>query len=196
LNTIANNNIICTDHFLSAYTCNKIISELEFSYWNESTVYNYTYEGAISFKSDSRTSQTSFQDFFSDQLNSEIRKIENKLAAMLNIEVNNLEKWQATSYAKGGKFDLHYDCGHWKHEPSGEREKTILIYLNTPVLGGSTYFSKFDIEFKALKGRMLTWNNLDPDGECNFDMMHSGTPLIRGRKITLVTWLRQRKYRK
>jgi hypothetical protein len=44
---------------------------------------------------------------------------------------------------------------------------------------------------RPVQGRLVVWNNLLPDGHCNYAMMHAGLPVKKGVKIILNTWIRQ-----
>jgi prolyl 4-hydroxylase len=45
-------------------------------------------------------------------------------------------------------------------------------------------------------GRLLVWNNLLPNGNCNHAMVHAGLPVTDGSKTILTTWERERRYAK
>lgn len=190
-------NIVCIDGFLSSETCRAILKELKFSYWQDSIVIQKNQANQYTDTVDAcRVSQTSFQQWFSGDLNHIITAIENKINDLFGIPTSHCESWQATKYEVNGKFDYHVDASYWKNTPEGERTKTLLLYLDTPAKGGSTHFRALNKEFEAKAGRLLVWNNTFENGNCNFGMIHSGTPLIEGRKTTLVTWVRQRDFRK
>ena len=114
---------------------------------------------------------------------------------LFGVNPDHLEPWQATKYQIGGKFDYHLDAGYWTKHPAGERILTFLIYLTTPQKGGGTRFRALDLYVEANAGRLLVWNNLFSDGNCNHMMIPSFTPLEKGEKITLVSWRREYKFR-
>lgn len=189
-------NPMWVDDFLSQETCASILEELEFSFWRPSTVVRKGQDGPLQVRrSRMRVSESTSQEWFSPELLREIRRIESRLVRTLGCARERYEPWQATRYPVGGKFDFHYDCGCWKDEPAGEREATVLLYLDSPPRGGSTRFRELGLKIEARAGRLLVWKNLLPDGECDPGMIHSGAPVKRGRKTTLVTWIRQRAIR-
>ena len=140
-------------------------------------------------------SETAHQKWFSGRLNRMLRQIETRLQKLFALEIANLEYWQATDYSRLGKFDYHLDAGYWGAHYAGERILTFLLYLNTPLKGGGTHFRALDVTVESKAGRLLVWDNLFPNGDCNHRMIHSATPVLSGKKTTLVTWQRQKKFR-
>lgn len=184
------------DGFLSAQRCARVLEELEFAFWSPSTVVRRTFDGELhSFHSGTRVSETTHQEWFSAGLQREIRVIEQRLIKLIGCRPDRYEEWQATRYRTGGKFEYHFDSGYWADEPAGDREKTILIYLETPARGGSTKFRELDVDVKPQAGRLLVWDNLLPGGGRDPNMLHASVPVARGRKTVLVTWVRQRSVR-
>jgi prolyl 4-hydroxylase len=185
------------DNFLRPSECKAILHELQFSYWSPSTVLpGYPVAGVHGVRSPGRVSESTREEWFTPQLRRMVWHLQKKLSPFVSGLRSRRECWQATSYGKGGKFDYHYDCGRWTHDPAGDRSYTVLIYLNTPRRGGSTRFLAWDLDVKATAGRVLVWRNLTADGLPDRTMLHCSVPLSEGRKTVLVTWVRQRKFRK
>jgi hypothetical protein len=183
---------LCVDGFLSRRTCERILEELSITFWKPSTVLSLRNGDLRTEQSRSRLSQTAHEKWFTPELKRELHKIERRLSALLGSCKGCFEPWQATQYRRGDKFDYHYDAGYWMDASAGDREKTVLIYLNTLNRGGSTHFKKLGIEVAAQAGRLLTWSNLLPDGGCDLRMLHAGLPVFHGVKTILVTWVRRR----
>jgi prolyl 4-hydroxylase len=180
------------DGFLSGRTCAWILDELEIALWRPSTVVSRQEDGSLQdYHSATRLSETAREQWFSPALRRELRRIEKRIAAILDAEVSRFEQWQASLYRRGGRFDFHFDTGYWGHEPAGERAKTVLLFLDTPGAGGGTKFKELRIEVDARAGRLLTWDNLLPNGKREPRMLHAGVPVARGTKTVLVTWIRQ-----
>lgn len=185
-----------TDGLLSKRTCSLILEELEITFWRPSSVVAKQQNGSLKdYYSASRVSETAHEEWFSPELRRELRRIETRIATMLDAVVARFEEWQAIRYRRGGRFDFHFDAGYWADEPAGEREKTVLIYLDTPGAGGGTRFRELNIQVDARAGRLLTWDNLLPSGERDPRMLHAGVPVTKGIKTVLVTWVRQRTVR-
>ncbi len=185
--------IVCIDQFISEVTCDKIIQELQYCFWKQSTVVDP--QNRESHVSNTRYSKSADQLFFSKTLLKIIKHIETEIKSLFGVNLNTLEHWQATKYPIQGKFDYHYDGGVWSDHHAGERKKTYLLYLNKPKKGGATHFKNLDLTVKPKQGRLLVWDNLEEDGSCNYNMLHAGLPIEKGKKLTLVTWERERKIR-
>ena len=184
------------DHFLSHKECDLILEELRFAIWRPSLTYMLQQDGARrDVLSPYRVSRTAQQKWFSDELQVMISGIERRFEGMFGLEKANLEYWQGTDYPAGGSFYYHLDSGYWEGHYAGDRILTLLLYLTTPVEGGGTHFRALDRTIEAKAGRLLVWNNLFQNEKCNYRMIHSSVPLVVGRKTTLITWLRQKKFR-
>ena len=180
------------DAFLARGTCDRILEELDVAFWKPSTVVRRRYDGLSTESSDSRRSDTAHEKWFSPQLKRDLRVIERRLVRLLGCDKARYEAWQATRYRRGDRFDYHYDAGYWSAEPSGDRERTVLIYLTTPCRGGGTQFRELNVDVEARAGRLLTWTNILPSGKSNLRSLHAGAPVASGTKTVIVNWIRQR----
>ena len=126
-----------------------------------------------------------------DSYSGYIGKIDNKyiinIKALLKKKYNfNKIDMQLLYYKDGGFYNPHLDA--FKNTEEEENRKyTILIYLNTPQEGGSTYFTKWDTRIKPEKGTGIVWKNLknglpDPNTE------HTGEKVV-GEKYAINIWL-------
>lgn len=123
--------------------------------------------------------------------------LEVRIASLLGVNVNQFETWQATRYDAGGRFDYHNDCGNWADDPlGGERKYTVLLYLSAPEEGGGTDFRNLQRRIVPSVGLLCIWDNLNENNGCNHQLEHSGMPVIRGEKKTLVSWIRLGEHRK
>ncbi|QJW88710.1 hypothetical protein HNV11_04615 [Spirosoma taeanense] len=189
-------NLFWIDDFITPAECAFVCQELEFSFWQRSSVIRKVENNQIqSMHSPTRISETSGQEWFSDELLDFLQVLETRLESLLGTSRQRLEFWQATRYEPGGQFDYHHDAGFWEDDPAGERRHTILLYLDTPERGGQTHFRAQDVSVRAVAGRLLVWNNLLPTGSCNYGMIHASTPVLEGQKTTLVTWERLNPFR-
>ncbi len=193
---VAANGIGWDEQFLSVQQSRKIVDELDFVLWRDSTVIARHGAGDLTpFISDRRTSESSGQLWFGPRLMKRLAVVENRICDLFSLNPLALETWQALRYAPGGKFEIHHDGGVFGPEPSGERVYTFLLYLHSPKEGGQTYFPALDLLVPATAGKLLVWNNLLPDGTPNQLLRHAATPVRRGRKLALTTWSRQRPIR-
>lgn len=181
------------DGFLPTGQCASILDELRFAYWQPSTVMTeFPNRRVCVYLSARRVSESTDECWFTPELRRHIRAIDKRLEALIADFRRRREPWQATRYGRGGKFEYHFDSGASAREKLGDREQTVLIYLDTPRAGGSTHFAILDVEVSARAGRLLTWRNLIDNRTADVDMLHASLPLLRGRKTVLVTWVRQR----
>lgn len=188
--------IFLIDNFLTHEKCNEILRELELVPWHSSLTYQQQVDGNRRNRlTGYRVSETAHQEWFTGRLNTMMRQIEKRLKTLFGTNREVLEYWQATNYFHNGKFDYHLDAGYWSSHYAGDRILSFLIYLNTPLKGGQTHFRALDVEVEAKAGRLLVWENLFPNGDCNHRMIHSARPLLKGQRTTLVTWQRQNKFR-
>jgi prolyl 4-hydroxylase len=196
LEVLEEEGIAVVDNFITPLECNLMLEELEFTHWQDSVVVKYIgNENSPAYLSNMRKSQTSGQIWFSDEINAILALIEERLACLLSTTRNHFEEWQATRYHRNDRFDYHVDGGNWERTAAGERKRSIIMYLDTPVHGGETHFRAFDRTIEAKAGRVLIWNNLLPTGKCNFAMIHAGLPVEEGTKTILVSWERERRLR-
>jgi prolyl 4-hydroxylase len=187
----------CLDDFLTPAQCALLLEELEFAFWEPSGV-SYFRRGLGSRNGFSRrrVSETAQQQWFSKPIERLLARVDARLDRLIPRFTSRRERWQATRYGRGGKFDYHLDSGHFRHEPAGEREHTVMIYLNRPRAGGGTHFSELELEIEPQPGRLLLWRNLKRNRQLDRDMLHSGRPVVAGHKTVLVTWVRQRAHEK
>jgi prolyl 4-hydroxylase len=196
LDTLDEEGILVVDELVTASACVAMLKELQFAHWGESSVVKYIGdERSPAYLSKMRQSQTSGQFWFTEDLNEALALIEAKLADLLRTSPKHFEEWQASRYGVDDKFDFHVDGGNWELSSAGERKRSILIYLDTPLKGGATRFRALNKTIAARAGRGVVWNNLLPTGKCNFAMIHAGLPVDQGTKTILVTWERERQLR-
>jgi prolyl 4-hydroxylase len=196
LRELEEDDMAVVDGFLSPTECAQIMWELECSHWWRSSVVKYNgSEDSPAYFSDMRTSETSGQIWFSDELKERLAAIEDRLADLLATTTDRFEEWQATRYGPGESFDFHVDGGNWERSAAGERKRSIILYIEEPLKRGETFFRALGRSIEPRAGRALVWNNLLPSGKCNFAMIHAGLPVEAGRKTILVSWERERPLR-
>lgn len=122
--------------------------------------------------------------------------LKKKVAKELDIPFNNIEPVQAQVYERGGKFDVHQDGFCAKNLikfglSSGNRVKTLMIYLNYNLEGGSTTFPNLNESFMPFTGTAIKWDNLNDKGEPDIRAKHSGDEVKFGKKYILTFWARE-----
>lgn len=117
------------------------------------------------------------------------------------IPIINMEGTHIVKYEIGGEYKVHHDFFH-PNEPyfpneikrGGQRLKTALVYLNEEFTGGETEFPKMSIKVKPKKGKLVLWDNTNPDGSPDYDSLHAGLPVETGTKYIAVVWIRESKF--
>ncbi len=75
---------------------------------------------------------------------------------------------------------------------SGQRVKTLIVYLNEGFEGGETVFPRVGWRFKGKRGDALLWDNVMPDGTPDPRTLHEGTSPRSSDKFVLSKWMRDR----
>ncbi|XP_065202590.1 prolyl 4-hydroxylase subunit alpha-1-like [Planococcus citri] len=136
-----------------------------------------------------RISQTAFIDNRLPELSLLFERIQD----MSDLSLENSEWWQVVNYSPGGFYRVHSDYlpTHGDYvNTSGNRIATLLFYLNDVPLGGETVFPKLKLAISPVKGSVLTWHNVLPDGSENSLTYHSACPVIIGEKWIFTQWIR------
>ena len=109
------------------------------------------------------------------------------------------EELQVVRYFKGQEFRPHLDAfdassqigqAELKKYGGRQRDATFLIYLNEPTLGGSTKFTKLNLEVSPSVGSAIFWRNTLSNGQIDSRTEHAGTPVLSGVKYAVNLWLR------
>lgn len=107
------------------------------------------------------------------------------------------ENPQGHVYEVGQEFKGHFDYFDFtkahndKYKPQGQRLWTAVLYLNDDFEGGHTVFPKLGLEVKPKAGTAVIWRNCYPNLMPNPDTMHSGLPVVKGRKVIITKWFRE-----
>ncbi|MCH8616919.1 2OG-Fe(II) oxygenase [Sphingomonas sp. SM33] len=127
-----------------------------------------------------------------------VAKVDPKFAELLGLSLENSEPLQGQRYAPGQEFKPHTDTFNpggydfFLHTADqGQRTWTAMVYLNEPEDGGATRFKKIGKTIQPERGKLLTWNNLLPDGYPNPSTIHQGMKVRRGTKYVLTKWFRE-----
>lgn len=122
-----------------------------------------------------------------------------KLADLSGIDPAFGETIQGQRYEVGQEFKAHTDCFEPNSDDwtkyctiSGQRTWTFMIYLNDVPAGGATRFKAIDKIVKPERGKLLAWNNRNPDGSINMASMHHGMKVRKGRKYIITRWYREK----
>lgn len=177
--------------FIPAALCDELMARID-AERRPSTVSDSNGDNAF------RTSETC--DFRPDERLTQL--VDAKITAFMNLDPAHGETLQGQRYAVGQEFKAHTDyfdplgidwekfCG-----AAGQRTWTAMIYLNEPGAGGATRFKVIDKTIHPETGKLLIWNNLNPDGSGNAATLHHGMKVRAGTKYVLTKWFRERPWR-
>ncbi|WP_242123239.1 2OG-Fe(II) oxygenase [Sphingobium sp. Sx8-8] len=131
-----------------------------------------------------------------------IAAIDAKLAAFSGIDPAYGEPIQGQRYAAGQEFKAHTDY----FEPdgadyarycsvAGNRTWTLMVYLDEPLAGGATRFTRIGKTIQPEPGKLLAWNNRLSPGTCNPASIHHGMKVRSGVKHIITKWYREKPWR-
>jgi prolyl 4-hydroxylase len=126
-----------------------------------------------------------------------IRKIAQGIASFTGIPESHQEPLQVLRYLPGGEYRPHFDsfaAGAPTLQEGGNRQKTMIIYLNAVAEGGETSFPELGITVRPVPGCGILFNNLDASEQRLQLSLHAGNPVVQGEKWIATCWIRQRPY--
>ncbi len=124
------------------------------------------------------------------------RRIEQRIASLLQWPVDHGEGLQILRYAVGAQYQPHYDY----FDPAdpgnvvqlargGQRVATLVMYLSTPESGGATTFPDARFEVAAIRGNAVFFSYDRPHPSTR--TLHGGAPVHAGEKWIATKWLRE-----
>ena len=184
--------IFTIEDFLTDEECDHLCNLIERSNVR-STVSGTGYTQSV--VSDFRTSSTATLNNGDPIVDS----IDKRIAEELGVPQENGESFQGQLYEVSQQFKHHHDYfsndGYNNHcLYSGQRTYTCMIYLNDVEEGGETDFSEINTTFSPKKGMAIVWKNSNGTGTENPASLHAGMPVIKGRKMIITKWYRERKW--
>jgi prolyl 4-hydroxylase len=143
--------------------------------------------------------RTSNGMFFQRAESELVRRIERRLAVLVNWPEENGEGLQILQYGPGAEYKPHYDYFD-PAEPGtptilkrgGQRVATIVIYLAEPDKGGGTVFPDVHLEVAPKRGNAVFFSYERPHPSTR--TLHGGSPVLAGEKWIATKWLRERRF--
>lgn len=182
-------------NFLSHEECDQLIDIAKPKMTRSVTVNPDTGEN---FEIDSRTSSSAF--FFVGE-NDIVKRIEGKIAHILQRPMDFAEGLQLLNYKSGQEYQPHFDYfdpqlkGSAIHmRNGGQRVATLIMYLSDVEEGGETHLPEINLKVKPQKGYGILFYNLLQSGEVDPLTLHGSLPVIKGEKWGATKWIRERKY--
>jgi prolyl 4-hydroxylase len=143
--------------------------------------------------------RTSNGMFFQRGENELVRRIEARIARLVNWPEENGEGLQVLHYRPGAEYKPHYDYFD-PNEPGtptilkrgGQRVGTLIMYLGEPEKGGATSFPDVHLEVAPKRGNAVffSYDRAHPSTKS----LHGGAPVIAGEKWIATKWLRERRF--
>ena len=143
--------------------------------------------------------RTSEGMFFTRGEHPVVKRVEERIAALLQWPLENGEGLQVLRYRPGAEYKPHYDY----FDPAqagtasilkrgGQRVASLVMYLNTPARGGSTVFPDVHFEVCPIKGNAVFFSYDRPHPMTR--SLHGGSPVLEGEKWVATKWLREGRF--
>jgi prolyl 4-hydroxylase len=143
--------------------------------------------------------RTSHGMFFQRGENDLVRRIEERIARLVNWPVENGEGLQILQYGPGAEYKPHYDYFD-PAEPGtptilkrgGQRVATLVMYLGEPEKGGGTVFPDVHMEVAPRRGNAVFFSYERPHPSTH--TLHGGAPVLAGEKWIATKLLREQRF--
>jgi prolyl 4-hydroxylase len=128
-----------------------------------------------------------------------VRRIETRIARLLNWPLQNGEGLQVLRYRRGAQYKPHYDYFD-PGEPGtpailrrgGQRVASLIMYLQEPEEGGATVFPDIGLKVRPKRGSAVFFSYaLAHPASLT---LHGGEPVKSGEKWIATKWLREREF--
>ena len=145
--------------------------------------------------------RTSAGTHFARGENELIRRIEARIAELMQIPMERGEPLQILHYQPGGEYRPHFDYfdpaqpgNEAVLQQGGQRTATLVMYLNDVEAGGSTVFHNVGLDVLPRRGNAVYFAYTTEAGELDKRSLHGGSPVSAGEKWIATKWFRQRPY--
>jgi prolyl 4-hydroxylase len=145
-----------------------------------------------------RVCKVSYLDKAEDPI---FQSLRDRIANAAGVRPCQLEGIQVLRYELGGHYYPHVDPVDTKNlgydkfvSTGGQRIISFLIGLKEAEEGGSTEFHRISLSHKLKPGELMMFWSLNADGTINHLSEHSAMPVLKGEKIVVVGWIRERNF--
>ena len=187
--------VVLFGNLLSGEECDALVS-LSRAKLQRSSVVNAS-TGAY----DIHPHRTSAGTYFNRGENELLRRIERRIADLVDCPLERGEPIQVLHYEPGGEYRPHYDYFDPAHPGNqevlaqgGQRVATLIMYLNDVASGGSTEFPEIGLDVLPRKGHAVYFAYCDEAGALDVRTLHGGSPVGSGEKWIATKWFRQQPY--
>jgi prolyl 4-hydroxylase len=193
LNVMENPRIVVFGNLLSDQECDELIELAKPRLARSLTVATKTGGEEVN---DDRTSNGMF---FQRGEHDVVKRLEARLARLLNWPEENGEGLQILHYRPGAEYKPHFDYFD-PVEPGtptilkrgGQRVATIVMYLAEPEKGGGTTFPDVNLVVAPKRGNAVFFSYDRPHPVTR--TLHGGAPVLAGEKWIATKWLRERRF--
>lgn len=194
LMSMRNPRVVVFGNLLSAEECDAIINSAHPRMQRSLTVHKQSGGEEVN---DDRTSNGMF---FQRGETEVVRRVEERIARLLNWPLENGEGLQVLHYRPGAEYKPHHDY-FAPNEPGtpsilkrgGQRVGTLVMYLNEPTRGGGTTFPEVPLQVVPRRGNAVFFSYDRPDPATR--TLHGGAPVLEGEKWIATKWLREREFK-
>lgn len=193
--TLAAPRVVVFGNLLSAAECDELIA-LARGRLRPSSVVN-----VATGEYDLHPHRTSSGMHFARGENDLIRRIESRIAQLLEFPVSHGEPMQILHYPPGAQYRPHHDYFDPAHPGNdkvlamgGQRIATLVMYLNDCAAGGATVFPQLGLEVLPQRGAAVYFTYVAASGALEPRLLHGGAPVAAGEKWIATKWLREREY--
>ncbi len=128
-----------------------------------------------------------------------VRRVETRIARLLNWPLQNGEGLQVLRYRRGAQYKPHYDYFD-PGEPGtaailrrgGQRVASLIMYLQEPDEGGATVFPDIGLKVRPQRGSAVFFSYAVAHPTSL--TLHGGEPVKAGEKWIATKWLREREF--
>jgi hypothetical protein len=130
-----------------------------------------------------------------------LKLLQQRLANAAGLPLKHAEPLILLRYLPGQEYKPHRDyLPPSRFTPvaeggAGQRQRTVIVYLNEPAAGGDTEFPLLGQRITPCRGLALRFDNLDAQSALIDDSLHAGTPVIAGAKWICTLWIREQTLR-
>jgi len=139
--------------------------------------------------------------FFRLQENPFIARLDQRIAEVMNLPIENGEGIQVLHYPMGALNTPHFDFlvpsnpeNRSSIARSGQRGSTLIAYLNDVENGGETAFPAAGWEVSPQRGNAVYFEYCNSRGQVDHRSLHGGNPVLAGEKWVATKWMRQRRF--
>jgi prolyl 4-hydroxylase len=139
--------------------------------------------------------------FFRLEENAFIANLDRRIAAIMNLPVENGEGIQILHYPCDTGSDPHFDflvpsnpANQASLARSGQRCSTLVTYLNDVEEGGETVFPEAGWAITPLRGNAVYFEYCNPHQQVDHASLHASNPVRKGEKWVATKWMRQRAF--